>query len=70
MDKPKVFSGKTTDNFLVWDKSVKTYFQYQRKKFTVDGDKIDWLGGRLEEKALFWHQCCQEHFEMSHHQDT
>jgi hypothetical protein len=28
MNKPKVFSGKTTDNFWVWHKSVKTYFQY------------------------------------------
>jgi hypothetical protein len=26
MDKPKVYSGKTTDNFWVWHKSVKTYF--------------------------------------------
>jgi hypothetical protein len=26
MNKPKVFSGDTTDNFRVWHKSVKTYF--------------------------------------------
>jgi hypothetical protein len=44
MNKPKVFSGKTTDNVRVWHKSVKTDFQYQRKKFTVDADMIDWLG--------------------------
>jgi hypothetical protein len=41
MDKPKVFSGKATDNFWVWQKSVNTYFGYERKKFTVDADKTD-----------------------------
>jgi hypothetical protein len=53
MDKPKLFSGKTTDNFWVWHKSVKIYFLYERTIFTVDADKIDWLEGQLEGKALF-----------------
>jgi hypothetical protein len=33
-------------------------------------DKIDWRGGRLEVKALLEHQSCEEHFKMSHCQDT
>jgi hypothetical protein len=70
MDKPKIYSGKTIDNFWIWHKSVKTYFRYERKKFTVDADKIDWLGGWLERNALFWHQSRQEYFEMSYRQDT
>jgi hypothetical protein len=53
MNKPKVFFEKTTDRFRVWNKSVKTYFQYEKKIFTVDSDKIDWLGGRFKVKALF-----------------
>jgi hypothetical protein len=69
MDEPKVFSGKTTDNFQVWHNSIKTYFWYERKKFTVDADKIDWLSGQLEGKALFWHQAHEEPFEMSYHRD-
>jgi hypothetical protein len=32
MDKPKVFSGKTIDNFCISHKLVKTYFQYERMK--------------------------------------
>jgi hypothetical protein len=70
MDKLQVFSPKTRDNFRVWPRSVKTYFRYQSKKFTVDVDKIHWLGGRVEGKALFWHQSHQEHFEKSHCRDT
>jgi hypothetical protein len=70
MDKLKVFARKNTDNFRVWYKSVKRYFHYERKKFTVNVDKFDWLRGRLEGKALFWQQSCQEHFEMSHRRDT
>jgi hypothetical protein len=70
MDEVKVFSGKTIDNFRVWHKSVKTYFRYERKKFTDDADKIDWLGSQLEGKALFWHHSHQELFEISHHWAT
>jgi type IV secretory pathway VirB10-like protein len=40
-DKPKVFSGKITDNVRFWHKLVNTYFWYERKKFTIDADKID-----------------------------
>jgi hypothetical protein len=53
MDKPKVFAGKTTAIVRVWHKLVKTYFRYERKKFAIDTDKTDWLGGRLEGKAHF-----------------
>jgi hypothetical protein len=67
MDKLKLFSGKTIDNFRVWNKSVETYVWCERKKFIIDADKIDWLGGRLEGKALFWHQSHKECFEMTHH---
>jgi hypothetical protein len=70
LKKPKVFSGKTTDNFRVWHKSVQTYFQYMRKKFTIDANKSDWPGGRLEGKALFWDHSHQKHFEMYHHRYT
>jgi hypothetical protein len=45
-------------------------FPIQEEKFTFDVDKIDWLGGQLEGKALFWHQSRQECFEMSHIRDT
>jgi hypothetical protein len=45
---------------------VKTYFWYKRKKFTSDTHKIDWLGGWLKRKALFWHQSLEERFEMSY----
>jgi hypothetical protein len=70
MDKPKVFAGKTTDNFRIWYKLVKIYFWYERKKFTVDADKIDWLGSRLNGKACFWHQSREERFEISYPRDT
>jgi hypothetical protein len=63
MDKLKVFSRQTTDNCRVWHKSVKTYFWYEKTKFTVSAKKNDWLGGRLEGEALFWHQSHQECFE-------
>jgi hypothetical protein len=48
MDNLKVFSGKTRDSFRVYHKSVETYLRYERKKFTLDVDKINWLGGWLE----------------------
>jgi alpha-mannosidase len=58
INKSKVFCGKTIDNFQVWYKSVKIHFSYERKKVTVDADKIDWVGGRVERTALFSHQSC------------
>jgi hypothetical protein len=70
MHKLKVFSGKTTDNFRVWHKLVKTDFCDEMKKFTVDADKIDPIGGRLKGEAFFRHQSCQECFEISYCRDT
>jgi hypothetical protein len=70
MDKLKVFSGKMKDNFQIWHKSVKTYFQYEKKNFTVDTDKINYLGSQLEGKALIWDQSHEEQFEMSDRWDS
>jgi hypothetical protein len=70
IDKPKLVFGKSTDNFRVWHKSVKTYFGYERKSFNVDVNKIDWFGGWLEGKALVWHQYRQECFELSHRRES
>jgi hypothetical protein len=70
INKPKIFSRKIRNNFWVSQKSVKTYFQYERKKFTVNADKIDWVGDCLERKPLFWQESHQEHYTMSYGQDT
>jgi hypothetical protein len=52
MEKPKVLPGKTTNNFRVWHKSVKTYSWYENQNFTANTDTIDGLQSELKGNAL------------------
>jgi hypothetical protein len=66
----QVSAEQTIDHFRVSHKSIKTYFRYEKKKFTVALDNIDSLGGQLDGQALVWPQSSYECGKMSHHQDT
>jgi hypothetical protein len=39
---------------------VERYLQYFRDEFHNDIDKIRWVGGILEDKALAWYDNCEE----------
>jgi hypothetical protein len=56
----------TRDNFQVWQILVKPNFWYKRKKFMVDEDNIDGLGGRLKGIVVFGNWSPQEYFQISY----
>jgi hypothetical protein len=63
MKMPPVFKGDKKDPkeiYRRWIRSVERYLQYFREEFHDDIDKIIWVGGLLEDKALAWYDNREE----------
>jgi hypothetical protein len=40
---PRTFDGELESDFTTWTQEVESYFQYYRKEFTVETDKVSWI---------------------------
>jgi hypothetical protein len=67
---PRIFDRELESDFTTWKQEVESYFQYYRKEFTVETDKISWIEGILKEKALHWHQARVKAMATQHLDDN
>lgn len=70
MQAPPKFKGQKTENFTSWISQLEDYLEYSEGSFVDDNQRIIWVSGLFQEKALQWHQDRRQAFRETAEIDT